>query len=258
MKYFYIVFRVELFKTMKAKITWLTLAAFTIAPLMAGFFMFVLKNPDLAENIGLLSAKAQLAGEATWPSYLQLHAQIIAVGGIFVFGLIVSWIFGREYADRTITDLLALPHGRSIIVIAKFLVSSFINFLLSLYIISLGLVIGWVIKLPEWSIETLFSDLRILGMITFLTILLSTPAAFFASYGKGYLAPLGFIMFMLVLSQIITIIGYGEYFPWSIPAVYSGLMEEGSIQTKSFLIVLSISLLGVFSTIYQWEYVDQY
>lgn len=65
MKYFYIVFRVELFKTMKAKITWLTLAAFTIAPLMAGFFMFVLKNPDLAENIGLLSAKAQLAGEAT-------------------------------------------------------------------------------------------------------------------------------------------------------------------------------------------------
>lgn len=119
-------------------------------------------------------------------------------------------------------------------------------------------MIGWVIKLPEWSIETLFSDLRILGMITFLTILLSTPAAFFASYGKGYLAPLGFIMFMLVLSQIITIIGYGEYFPWSIPAVYSGLMEEGSIQTKSFLIVLSISLLGVFSTIYQWEYVDQY
>src|SRR5699024_1298166 len=46
--------------------------------------------------------------------YINLHAQMIAVGGIFVFGFVTSWIFGREYADKTVTDLLALPYSRAI------------------------------------------------------------------------------------------------------------------------------------------------
>lgn len=107
MIYLYTVLRVECLKVIKSKVIWLTAAAFTIAPLMAGFFMFVLKNPELAKNSGLLGTKAQIAGEATWPSYIELHAQMISVGGIFIFGFVTSWIFGREYADQTIKDLLS-------------------------------------------------------------------------------------------------------------------------------------------------------
>jgi ABC-2 type transport system permease protein len=38
-------------------------------------------------------------------------AQGIAIGGLFVFGFIMSWIFGREYTDRTMKDLLALARN---------------------------------------------------------------------------------------------------------------------------------------------------
>ena len=41
-----------------------------------------------------------------------------------------------------------------------------------------------------------------------LTMLLCTPVAFFASYGRGYLPPVGF--------AIVTL-GLGPYFPWGIP-----------------------------------------
>ena len=63
-----------------------------------------------------------MAGVADWPTYLDLLAQSIAVGGLILFSLIGSWVFGREFVDRTVKDLLALPTARSAIVAAKFLV----------------------------------------------------------------------------------------------------------------------------------------
>src|SRR5699024_1567256 len=159
--------------------------------LMAGFFMFVLKDPELAKRSGLLGAKAQIAGEANWPSYISIHAQMIAVGGLLVFGFVTSWIFGREYADNTAKDRLALPYSRVVIVMAKFVASVITNIVLSAYIVCLGILFGFLIGLPQFSFETLTNGLFLVLIVTILTIALSTPVAFFASYGGGYLAPLG-------------------------------------------------------------------
>ncbi len=259
MRYFLAVLQTEGLKIRKSKVIWITMVAFTIAPLMAGFFMFVLKDPEFAKGSGLLGAKAQIAGEANWPSYIELHAQMIAVGGIIVFGFVTSWIFGREYTDKTVNDLLTLPFSRSIIVLAKFVAAFITNIILSVYIISLGFVFGWIIKLPEWSLDTVIHGLYILLIVMILTIILSTPVAFFASYGKGYLAPLGFIVCMLVLSQIIAAAGFGEYFPWAIPSLYSGILPEDHVLTwDSLFIIFITSLLGFFSTLYWWIFVDQH
>ena len=258
MKYFLAALQVESLKIRKSKVIWMTAAAFTIAPLMAGFFMFILKDPELAKSSGLVGAKAQIAGDANWPSYLNLHAQMIAVGGIFVFGFVTSWIFGREYADNTVKDLLALPYSRAIIVMAKFLASIITNIILSVYIVTLGFFIGWIIGLPEWSSATATHGLFTLIVVIILTISLSTPVAFFASYSRGYLAPLGFVMITLVLSQIIGAIGYGEYFPWAVPALYSGLTGESILNWSGLLIILITSALGFFSTLYWWLFADQH
>ncbi|WP_083387732.1 ABC transporter permease [Planococcus antarcticus] len=140
---------VEGLKIRKSKMIWITLAVFTVAPLMAGFFIFVLQNPELAKSSGLIGDKAQIFGSADWPTYLRMIAQIIAVGGILVFGFVTSWVFGREYADRTIKDLLTLPSHRLNIIMAKFFAVFFTNFLLSVYVIVLGIAIGFFIQLPK-------------------------------------------------------------------------------------------------------------
>src|SRR5690625_622070 len=194
MRYFFAVLQAEGLKIRKSKVTWITVAAFTIAPLMAGFFMFVLKDPEFAERSGLVGAKAQIAGEANWPSNLRLHAQMIAVGGILIFGFMTSWVFGREYADQTAKDLLALPYSRSVVVMAKFVTIFITNMLISIYIVIFGFLIGLFIGLPELSIDIVIQGLYMIMVVTILTIALSTPVAFFASYGGGYLAPLGFVI----------------------------------------------------------------
>jgi hypothetical protein len=45
---------------------------------------------------------------------------------------------------------------------------------------------------------------------------------FFCNLGTRLFGSLGFVALALVFSQIITAIGYGYYFPWSVPALFSG------------------------------------
>ena len=256
---FFTAARVELLKIRKSKMIWITLAIFTVAPLMAGFFIFVLKNPELAKRSGLIGDKAQIFGVADWPTYISMLAQIIAVGGILVFGFVTSWVFGREYADRTIKDLLTLPSHRMVIILAKFLAIFFTNFLLSAYIVLLGFGIGFFIQLPQWSYRMALEGGYKLLLVTILTMMLSTLPAFLACYGRGYLAPIGFILFMVVLAQIIAAAGYGEYFPWAVPAIFSGMAGAGmAVGAESFFLVFLTGLVGLAATVSWWMYADQH
>lgn len=246
-------------KFFSSKVPLITMLALTIVPFVGGFFMFVLKDPSLAQSLGFISAKAHIMGTADWPSYFGLLAQAVAIGGLVVFGFITSWIFGREYSDRTIKDLLALPISRNIIVFSKFIVAVLWCLILSIIVLVLGLIVGKIVDIPGWS-----SDIMIRGTFVFiacsmLTILLSTPVAFFASVGRGYLSPLGFMVFTIVVAQIIAVTGYGQFFPWSIPALLSGAAGSDSamIEDISIIIVLLTSAFGLAGTIFWWRYADQ-
>lgn len=249
----------EFLKIRKSKILVITVLTLTIIPLMGGFFMFVLKDPERAQATGLLGAKAQIVGEASWSSYYQLLAQAIAVGGILVFGFIFSWVFGREYSDRTVKDLLSLSISRTTIVLSKFIAAAVWCLGLSLYVFVLGVAIGTFVGLPNGSAEVLQSGFSRFAVSALLTIVLSWPVAFFASYGRGYLAPLGFVIITLVFAQVIAAAGHGYYFPWSIPALYSQIAGEQSepIRATQYTIVLLTGLLGLGGTLIWWKFADQ-
>ena len=95
-------------------------------PLAIAFLIFVARNPQISQALGLISAKANLiAYSATdWPAYINLTGLFIAAGGFILFVLILSWIFGREFTDGTLKDLWAVPVPRSSILLAKFIVAS--------------------------------------------------------------------------------------------------------------------------------------
>jgi ABC-2 type transport system permease protein len=92
-----------------------------------------------------------------------------------------------------------------------------------MYVLILGLITGIVVDIPEWSFNTMIEGISVFAFCSILTILLSSPVALLATVGRGYLPPLGFMIFTIVLAQIIAFIGYGHLFPWSIPAIASGL-----------------------------------
>jgi len=251
---------VETLKARRSRVPLLTALGFLLAPLAGSFFMIVLKDPEFARRAGLISTKAQItAGVADWPTYLELLAQAVAVGGILLFGLIGTWVFGREYADRTVRDLLALPTSRSTIVLAKFIVVASWSAALSAMIYLVGLVLGALIVLPQASPEVILQGGLTLAITTGLTIMLVTPITLFAGLGGGYLPPMGVAILALVLAQILGVAGWGDYFPWSVPALYAGVSgaETGGLGAVSYLIVMLTGLGGLIGTFAWWEYADQ-
>ncbi len=246
-------------KLFSSKVPLISMLVLTLVPFTGGFFMFALKNPDLAQNLGLISTKAHIVGTADWASYFKLLAQAIAIGGLIVFGFITSWVFGREYSDRTINDLLALPISRNVIVFSKFIVTVLLCLILSIYVLAIGLLIGRIVHIPGWSFNTMIVGITVFTFCSILTILLSPLVALFASVGRGYLSPLGFMIFTLVLAQIVAVTGYGHLFPWSIPAITSGIVGDGQVMLEgvSIFIILLTNIFGIVGTMLWWRYADQ-
>jgi ABC-2 type transport system permease protein len=246
---------VETLKARRSKMPLLTALGFMLVPFVGGFFMLILKDPELARRIGVISAKAQLtAGSADWPSFLDLMTQAIVIGGIVLFGFIGSWVFGREYADHTLKDLLALPTSRSTIVLSKFVVVMVWSLILATAACLIGLGVGAAVGLPPVPAETIWQGSLTLAIAALLTTVLVTPIAFVASAGHGYLPPLGATVLAIFLAQIIAVLGWGEYFPWSIPALYS---QGSRLAPVSYLIVLLAAGAGIVATFVWWERADQ-
>lgn len=250
----------EFLKNKYSNILWATFIAFGLAPIMGGVFILIINDPDSLAKAGGLAAKAKAMDfQSNWKSYLGLLTQTVGVGGVLVFGFVASWIFGREYSDGTAKDLLSLPTSRTKILNAKFAV--YLIWCLALVISNLliGLLIGTILQLPTIEINLLFPLFLDYFVTTFLTILIGVPIAFFAIWGKGYLAPLGFVALTLVFAQIITATGLGSYFPWSIPGLYSGAGGEYKklLDNYSYSILILICIAGYLATVIYWKTSDQ-
>lgn len=251
----------EFIKNKHARIRWVTFIAFALAPIFGGVFMLLMKDGGYEGLSGAFKSKAvMLSFETNWKSFLGLLSQAVGIGGILIFGFVASWLFGREYSDGTAKDLLALPISRTKILNAKFIYYIIWCFSLVVSNLVLGLILGFLLQLDGWSTITFVSNLKIYFITTLLIILLNTPVAFFAIWGKGYLTPLGFVALLLVLAQIIGAMGIGNYFPWSVPGIYSGSGGEElkmQLNEMSFIIIILTSIVGYFGTILWWKYSDQ-
>jgi len=85
-------------------------------------------------------------GPPTW----DCTARSSAPAGFFLFVFAVSWVFGREFSDGTVKDLLAVPVARASNYPRKFWVVAVWSVVLSVVIYLAGLVMGVVIGLPGW------------------------------------------------------------------------------------------------------------
>ncbi len=246
---------VEFLKARRSKMPLFTALGFAMVPLGGGFFMIVLKDPEMARRVGLISTKAQLTmGAADWPTYLRFLTMAVGAGGIILFGLIASWVFGREYSDRTVKDLLALPTSRSAIVLSKCIVIALWSAVLTVITCLVTLFIGTVLGLPQVSPQVFWQSGITITVAACLTIALATPIAFSASAWHGYLPPIGVMILAMGLAQLINAAGWGEYFPWSVPALY---VQGEHLGMVSYVIVILTSVVGMIGTFAWWEWADQ-
>jgi ABC-2 type transport system permease protein len=248
---------VEARKAIRSKMPLGTALGSLFMPLGVAFLIFVSKNPEISQKLGLVSAKANLMAYAAtdWPTYLGLYGQLVAAAGFLLFILIISWTFGREFADGTLKDMLAVPVQRSSILLAKFIVVAAWAAVLTMVIFVVGLVMGAIIQLPGGSIGVIFQNSALVLITAGLVIVVVMPFALFASMGRGYLLPIGLAVLTLMLTNIVAIVGWGEYFPWAVPGLYA--QGKSFLAPISYWIVFLTGLAGMMATYLWWRYADQ-
>ncbi len=248
---------IEWRKVIRSKMPLGTALGSLFMPLGIAFLIFVSKNPEISQKLGLISAKADLlAYSATdWQSYLGFFGQLIAAGGFFLYVLVISWVFGREFSDGTLKDLLAVPVQRATILLAKFIVVATWSAILTLIIIAFGLLMGAVIQLPGASLQVIANGVGLLLFTAVLVIAGVLPFALFASLGRGYLLPLSMTVALLMLTNVMVVIGWGEYFPWAVPALLS--QGDRALTAVSYWTVVAVALAGIVATYTWWKYADQ-
>jgi ABC-2 type transport system permease protein len=120
-------------------------------------------------------------------------------------------------------------------------------------------MVGKLVVIPGWSTElasVAFGD--VIGS-ALLTIALLPFVAFIASIGRGYMPPFGWTILTIFLAQIAAITGWGDWFPWSVPALFSGAAGPRSelLAIHSYTAVLLACTAGLLATFYWWRSADQ-
>jgi ABC-2 type transport system permease protein len=250
----------ETLKMRRSKVPLFTAIGFSILPLAGGLFMVILKDPEAARTMGLISAKAQFTmGVADWPAYFGFLAQGVAVAGMILFSIVTTWVFGREFSDHTIKELLALPTSREATITAKFIVIGVWTMIVTLLIFGVSLVVGKLVVLPGWSMELFGSTFIGIMGCALLTLGLLPAVALLASTGRGYLPPFGWMILTMVLAQFSAILGWGDWFPWAVPALFSGAAgpRAENLGVHSYIMLALTFLLGLAATYYWWRSADQ-
>ncbi len=249
----------EFVKLRRCKVTWLSFVALSLGPLVIALFMWIVKEPGRAAQLGLLGTKADLVGlEATWPSFFSMLTLVIGFMGMLLLAFIVAYIFGREYAEGTAKYILALPVGRHWFVLAKFIVAAVWWAVLVAAVLVEALVVGAALALPGFSVELVVGAVRNGLVAAGVAYLLVPVVAWITTLGRGYLPPLAFALAMLALGNVFAKTGWAIWFPWSIVPLFIGAVGQ-PVQTLppgSFVVVALTFLAGIAATVAQLRYAD--
>jgi hypothetical protein len=249
----------EFAKLRCSKVTWGSLAGLSLAPAAIALFMWIVREPGRAAQLGLLGTKASLTGiTATWPSFFSMLVMIVGVGGLLLLAFIVAYVFGREYTEGTAKNLLALPVGREWFVLAKLVVAAVWWLVLVFAVLLESLAIGWALGLPGFSAALAMHSVANALLAAGIAFLLVPPVAWIATVGRGYMPPLGFAILTLGLGDVFTHTGWAPWFPYSIVPLLIGMVGNPvqTLPVGSYLVMGLTFVAGIAATIAQLRYAD--
>lgn len=225
--------------------------AILVPAMSAGLFAVVRSDSGSALA---LKASALLA-DTGWAGITGFSAQIMSVAGLLAVGVVVSWMFGREFTDETFGALFATPTPLGSLAAAKMLIATVWGVLAScvaaLFTLGAGAVIG--LGVPDSSAWAGAGRIAVVGA---LTVLLTLPLALIASAARGYLPAISALLALVVITQVVVALGAGSWFPYAAPGMWSGLGGPGladAVTAPQLLLAVPIGVVAAAGTWLWWQ-----
>ena len=226
----------EIRKVYKSSVFWVVVIGFTLLPILS-----------LVKYLG--------ATNISWESYLAEILKVFTSLLIIGFAFTNCWVFGREYTDKTIHDLLVKPVSKLSIAGSKFIVLFLWNSLLTVLMFAVVLLVGAYIGLTGGTAALILHYFLMFLTASLLVMFVSTVSSFTANVTRGYLAPIGIIFLIVLLLNIVN--GYdwlSAYIPWAIPRL---LISDGALRPVSILILAITGITGFVGTVAWWRFAEQ-
>lgn len=188
----------------------------------------------------VLAKLGPLAALDGWERLVGVVVQVTAAGGLGAFGVALSWMFGREFADGTVSALFALPVSRPTIALAKLAVygiwAAGVAVLLTVVVAVLGFAMGF-----GSTDAARVGELARVPVLAALTALLAVPAAWASTIGRGLLPGIGAAVVIMVVAQVLAVSDAGTWVPIVAPALWA--IAPGSVPAAALLTVPSVPLV---------------
>lgn len=171
-------------------------------------------------NAQILAKLGPIAAQGGWTGLLNGVNQITAAAGLLAFGVVLSWMFGREFTEGTITGLFGLPVTRPTIALAKLVIYLLWTVVVAVLLTTATATVGAAFGLGLPDSAAWVGLARLLGL-TLMTATLAIPAAWAASLGRGLLPGIATTIGLIAVAQIMVVAGTGGWFPFAAPALWS-------------------------------------
>lgn len=249
----------EFWKLRRSGVPWTTAGVVVVAVLGAALLTWIVRDPERAASLGLLGAKANLAGlQATWPAFGSYLSAIAGLGGLLLLAFIVTYLLGREYVDDTSKNMLGLPVPRWQFVIGKLVVAAVWWFGLVVLLFVTGLLTSWGLSLPGMSPDGIADTAGTTLLAAAASFLLVPVCGWITVATRSYLAALGFALGMLLLGNLLGHTGWAVWFPWSIVPMLTLMSGTpiGPLPWTSYLVLGLTFAAGIAGTIHRINIAD--
>ena len=179
---------------------------------------------------------------------LSAAAQITSAGGLLAFGVGASWLYGREFADGTVSGLFGLPVSRGAIAAAKLRRVRWVVGGLRAddgVLLGAGLALG--LGLPDGAAVAGLGRQFALGV---LTAAIAVPAGWAASLGRGLLPGIAATVGILVLAQVAVLADFASWVPFVAPAMWA---LQPATSAVILLVVPTVPVLFGAATVSLWR-----
>ncbi|THA27139.1 ABC transporter permease [Streptomyces sp. RKND-216] len=201
-------------------------------------------------NERVLAQLGPLAGEAGWDRLMGVVAQVTAAASLLGFGTVLSWMFGREFTEGTISGLFALPVSRPAVAAAKLAVYLLWALGVAALLTALLGAVGTALRLGAVDAGVTGALARQFTL-TALSALLALPAAWAATLGRGLLPGIATTVGILVVAQVVAVAGTGAWFPFTAPALWA--LHPAGVSPAQLALVGLVPVVFVPAVLLTWH-----
>lgn len=233
----------EILKLKRCKIFTLSLLSALVAPLMISgeIIKSKLDNPEKIVTF------AQL--------FENVNLYIMMLFGLVLYGVIAAYLISREYSENTLKSIITVPIPKRSFIFSKFI--TFFIWIILLTIISwiATIVFGFICGAESLRPQDIFTSIKAYllgGVFLFLT---SAPIFFITMYSKNIIAPIIFMISVVMANIMLSNSDLGVYFPWTTSyLIVSGQIDEyNTPHAISYLIIAATFIIGTIASLIYFE-----